>query len=57
MNRTSTLYLLAAIGAFAIAVVLRQALFPKADWWNPVLIGLLLAAFIAHIWRNRNRDS
>jgi hypothetical protein len=57
MTRKSTLYLVAAIAACATAIVLRQALFPNADWWNPVIIGLLLAALAAHIWRNRHMDS
>jgi presenilin-like A22 family membrane protease len=55
MNRQSTLLLAVAIVACAIAIVLRQLLFPKADWWNLVIAGLLLAAFVAHIWRNRWR--
>jgi presenilin-like A22 family membrane protease len=55
MNRQSSLLLVAAIAACALAIVLRQLLFPKADWWNLVIVGLLLAALVAHIWRNRFR--
>jgi presenilin-like A22 family membrane protease len=57
MNRQSTFYLAVAIAACAIAIVLRQALFPNADWWNPMIIGLLMAALVAHVWRNRSVDA
>jgi 1,4-dihydroxy-2-naphthoate octaprenyltransferase len=55
MNRKVSFYLLTAAVACAIAIVLRQSVYLNADWWNPVMIGLLVAALVAHVWRNRTR--
>ncbi len=54
-RRTATL-LLVATTTGVITLVLRNAVFLDAHWWNLMMAGLLLVVLMAYLWQRWSRD-
>lgn len=55
MNASGWSLLLTAGVSGMVTNAVRRYLLPSADWWNVVMILLLLMVLIAYLWREQHR--